>query len=59
MRHKFAVYDRKALLNGSLNCTRGASEQKSENVIVTDDPRLVAAFIAKFEEMWGSLAKLR
>ena len=59
MRHKFAVYGRKALLNGSFNWTRGASEQNSENVIVADDPRPAAASMDKFEEMWGSLAKLR
>jgi len=58
MHHKFAVFDREQLLNGSFNWTRGASERNHENVIVTDDARLVARFVDTFEELWGSLPRL-
>jgi len=58
MHHKFAIFDRSILLSGSFNWTRGASEQNHENVIVTDDRRLVGQFLEKFEEMWRDLPRL-
>jgi len=59
MHHKFAVFDQCTLLSGSFNWTRGASEANNENVIVTDDPKLVRAFLGKFEEMWVALPRVR
>ena len=59
MHHKFAVFDRKTLLNGSFNWTRGASEMNSENVMVLDDARLIGQFLDRFEAMWSSLARLK
>ena len=58
MHHKFAIFDRSILLNGSFNWTRGASERNHENVIVTDDRRLVGQFSGKFEELWADLPRL-
>ncbi|MCA9731044.1 MAG: nuclease [Deferribacteres bacterium] len=52
MHHKFAVIDKKILINGSFNWTRSASERNEENVLVTRDPALVRAFQEKFEELW-------
>jgi cardiolipin hydrolase len=55
MHHKFAVFDRQRLVNGSYNWTRGAAEQNEENLIDTGDPALVAAFAGAFEALWERL----
>jgi mitochondrial cardiolipin hydrolase len=55
MHHKFALFDGAKLLNGSYNWTRGAARDNLENVVVTDDPRLIATFAAEFERLWASL----
>jgi phosphatidylserine/phosphatidylglycerophosphate/cardiolipin synthase-like enzyme len=52
MHHKFALFDGKRLMSGSFNWTRSASEQNEENLIVTPDQTLVAAFSARFEMLW-------
>ena len=56
MHHKYAVFDGRRLLNGSYNWTRGAARDNEENIVVTDDPALVAAFTRAFEQLWGRLA---
>lgn len=53
MHHKFAIFDRKRLVNGSFNWTRSASEQNEENLLVTLDPALVTAFLGRFEKLWS------
>ena len=55
MHHKFAVFDGARLLNGSYNWTRGAAHDNEENLIDTGDPKLVAAFLRQFEELWNKL----
>lgn len=55
MHHKFALFDGRRLLTGSFNWTRSASEQNEENLIVTPDPVLVAAFRGRFEALWNKL----
>lgn len=52
MHHKFAIFDRKRLLNGSYNWTRSAAEHNRENVIVTEDPGLLASFQGEFDKLW-------
>lgn len=52
MHHKFALFDGKTLLTGSYNWTRGAARENEENLVVTDDPRFVAAFTKEFEHLW-------
>ena len=56
MHHKFAVFDRRILLTGSYNWTRSASAYNHENLVVTDDPRLVRAFLKTFEALWKQLS---
>jgi len=56
MHHKFAVFDRAVLLSGSYNWTRTAAERNSENVLVTDEPVLVKAFVNTFEGLWRQWA---
>ena len=55
MHHKYAVFDSKILVTGSYNWTRSAAEHNRENVVVTDDPRLVKKFIEGFESIWSDL----
>jgi phosphatidylserine/phosphatidylglycerophosphate/cardiolipin synthase-like enzyme len=52
MHHKFAVFDGRLLLTGSYNWTRGAAAENEENLVVTDDARLVSAFAREFERLW-------
>ncbi len=55
MHHKFAIIDGTRLLNGSYNWTRSASEVNEENLVVSNDPRLVAAFQDQFDRLWQRL----
>ena len=56
MHHKFALFDGARLANGSFNWTRGASTGNEENLVVTDDVRLVGAFAERFGRLWGRFA---
>jgi phosphatidylserine/phosphatidylglycerophosphate/cardiolipin synthase-like enzyme len=58
-RHKFALLDRVWLLTGSFNWTRSATRENEENLIVTDDPGLVAPFSQRFELLWRRLSDPR
>jgi mitochondrial cardiolipin hydrolase len=53
MHHKFALFDGRRLASGSFNWTRSASGGNEENLVVTDDVRLVRAFAARFERLWA------
>jgi phosphatidylserine/phosphatidylglycerophosphate/cardiolipin synthase-like enzyme len=55
MHHKFAVFDRMRLLTGSYNWTRSAADVNHENVLVSDDPRLVQPFCRAFDDLWTAL----
>jgi mitochondrial cardiolipin hydrolase len=55
MHHKFALFDRKRLLTGSYNWTRSAAEVNHENVLISDDARLVQPFGRAFDALWDSL----
>jgi phosphatidylserine/phosphatidylglycerophosphate/cardiolipin synthase-like enzyme len=57
MHHKFAVFDRRILLSGSYNWTRGAADSNSENILVTGDPWLVRAYQAEFDGLWQAFAR--
>ncbi|MCL6414035.1 phospholipase D-like domain-containing protein [Aestuariirhabdus sp. Z084] len=52
MHNKFALIDRKILVNGSFNWTRSASDKNQENILVTDDPALVVPYMSQFELLW-------
>jgi phosphatidylserine/phosphatidylglycerophosphate/cardiolipin synthase-like enzyme len=53
MHHKFAIFDGETLLTGSFNWTRGAALENQENLITTNDARLVAPFQKEFEKLWN------
>lgn len=57
MHHKFALFDRRLLLTGSYNWTRGAAEKNEENFVITGDRRLLQPFAEVFECLWRRLAK--
>ena len=52
MHHKFAIFDDHILLTGSFNWTRSASSFNQENMIVSDDRRIVQPFQAEFDKLW-------
>lgn len=56
MHHKFAVFDGDVAVTGSYNWTRGAAERNLENIVVTDDARLVKPFRDEFERLWDVLS---
>jgi mitochondrial cardiolipin hydrolase len=55
MHHKFAILDGARLLTGSYNWTRGAASDNEENLVVSDDVRLVSPFAATFAHLWSKL----
>lgn len=59
MHHKFAIFDCRILLTGSFNWTRSASTGNHENLLVTDDPRLVKPFCGEFERLWKKFPPFR
>ncbi|MBI3857662.1 MAG: hypothetical protein HY293_18425 [Planctomycetes bacterium] len=52
MHHKFAIFDADVVLTGSYNWTRGAADNNEENLILSNDRRLLSAFRAEFERLW-------
>ncbi len=59
MHHKFALFDRRLLVTGSYNWTRGAARDNHENIVVTDDLRLVTPFCREFDRLWQEFAPAR
>jgi len=53
MHHKFAVIDKKLLINGSFNWTTSASSNNCENVMVTNNKDFVSEFSKHFDIMWN------
>jgi phosphatidylserine/phosphatidylglycerophosphate/cardiolipin synthase-like enzyme len=56
MHHKFAIFDRTRLINGSYNWTRSAATSNEENVTDTGDPALLASFQREFDSLWDKLS---
>ncbi|MBT8494080.1 MAG: endonuclease [Deltaproteobacteria bacterium] len=55
MHHKFAIFDRRTLVTGSYNWTRSAAEYNRENLVVSDDAKLVVPYQKNFDEFWDLL----
>ena len=53
MHNKFVIVDDTKLITGSYNFTNDAENKNCENVIVTDIPELVAAFVKEFDKLWA------
>lgn len=57
MHNKFVIVDDTKLITGSCNFTNDAENKNCENVIVTDIPELVAAYIKEFDKLWAIAIK--
>ena len=55
MHHKFAIADNSLLLTGSYNWTRAASTENNENILVSNNGKLVNSFQNQFEKLWSAL----
>ncbi|XP_061536032.1 mitochondrial cardiolipin hydrolase [Phycodurus eques] len=53
MHHKFALVDGRRLITGSLNWTLAAVQCNAENILVTEEPRLVRPFVGEFRRLWA------
>lgn len=58
MHHKFALFDRRWLLNGSYNWTRSAAEHNEENLVLCNDANLLRQFQGVFETLWSGFDPL-
>ncbi len=58
MHHKFAIIDDHKVISGSYNWTRSGSEINNENIIITDNHRIVTAFGNEFKRLWQQMKKL-
>lgn len=52
MHHKFAIFDRRALVTGSYNWTRSAAEYNEENMLISYDAATLAQFQKVFDKLW-------
>lgn len=52
MHNKFCIVDGVCLLNGSFNYTQAAARDNNENILVTNTPELVQAYVEQFEKLW-------
>ncbi|NBO91240.1 MAG: endonuclease [Planctomycetia bacterium] len=57
MHNKFAIFDRALLINGSYNWTRSAQSMNNENVVITNERRLLDRFTAHFEMLWSQFRR--
>jgi len=52
MHNKFAIIDNRILLTGSYNWTFSANNRNDENLMVIDDPEVIARYQNQFEKLW-------
>jgi len=52
MHHKFAIIDNRLLLTGSYNWTFSANNRNDENLMVIDDPEIIARYQNQFGKLW-------
>jgi len=52
MHHKFAVFDDRLVATGSYNWTQAAERANYENLVLLDDPKVVARFTEEFQRLW-------
>lgn len=58
MHHKFVIIDNNILITGSTNWTMAAFFGNFENLMVTNESRLVKPFINEFEKIWTMLSAI-
>jgi phosphatidylserine/phosphatidylglycerophosphate/cardiolipin synthase-like enzyme len=52
MHHKFAIIDNHLLLTGSYNWTFAANNKNEENLMIIDDPEVIAQYQNQFKKLW-------
>jgi len=52
MHNKFAIIDNRILLTGSYNWTFSANNRNDENLMVIDDPEIIARYQNQFINLW-------
>jgi len=52
MHNKFAIIDKRLLLTGSCNWTFSANNRNDENLLVIDNPEVIARYQQQFENLW-------
>ena len=52
MHNKFAVFDGRLAVTGSYNWTQSAEHANFENLVVLDDPEVIAQFEREFQRLW-------
>ena len=52
MHNKFAIIDNRLLLTGSYNWTASANNRNDENLLIIDDPEIIALYQNQFEKLW-------
>ncbi len=52
MHNKFAVFDDRVVATGSYNWTQSAERANYENLVLLDDPEVVAQFEREFQRLW-------
>jgi mitochondrial cardiolipin hydrolase len=58
MHNKFSIFDQDRLLTGSANWTKAGWSGNYENILFTDDPRLVEPHLLEFEKLWATFGRL-
>ncbi|MEE2904424.1 MAG: phospholipase D-like domain-containing protein [Myxococcota bacterium] len=53
MHHKFAIFDQSLVLTGSYNWTRSAAHSNQENILISDDKKIVSRYMSEFEKLWA------
>jgi len=54
MHHKFAIVDGALVINGSFNWTKSAQTRNFENVVISNNSKMVNRFQKHFDHLWNS-----
>ena len=52
MHHKFMVVDDRAVITGSYNWTQSAARYNHENILLTEEDKVVGSFSKEFDNLW-------
>ncbi len=58
MHHKFAIRDNQELLTGSFNWTRSATQYNNENILLTNDLKVLNQYNEHFKKLWKEMVPL-
>ncbi|RWS17998.1 mitochondrial cardiolipin hydrolase-like protein [Dinothrombium tinctorium] len=56
MHNKFIIIDRKILITGSFNWTKGAILQNYDNLLITTQRQLIEQYQAEYDKLWDEFA---